>query len=94
MNFLADAPAEVSVLMELAKQVPSLVILAWIVWKFAGVLKDQSAACHEVQKASNACINENSRVLGQVSESFENQRQSIADAVRDAMNGKPHHNVV
>ncbi len=60
-------------LIEIAKQVPALGVLAWIVYKFLGhlhkrdsILKDISNQCHQVQGCATEAVNKNSEILGKV----------------------------
>lgn len=83
MTLLGEA--EMSVMLEMAKQVPSLVVLGWIVTYFlkALALRDQAVAM--AAKETAAVIERNSAALGAVQETLDNHRQTIADAVRDAL---------
>jgi hypothetical protein len=80
------------VLVEAARQVPSLVVLVALVNFFLRALdrRDQTIraiadACHASQAAATAAVQENSRVLGRVGEALDAHRQVIADAVRDGI---------
>lgn len=64
-----------TLLIELAKQVPALVVLVWLVHRFLSYLKTQNeflktaqTECHkvtkEVTKESNEAIRESARALG------------------------------
>ena len=53
---------------EAARQVPALVVLVIVVLIFVSYLTKRDDSCNEVQRDSKRCIEENSRVIGEVSE--------------------------
>lgn len=57
-------------LLEVARQVPGLLALVWLVWKMMGVVRHftdtvqtMQASCHTVQRESVAAISANTEVL-------------------------------
>ncbi len=80
--------------LEILKQVPALAVLAWLVTRFLNeigkrdeVLKDLSAACHDVHQRSIVAVDRNSEALGRIESALDGQRQLTTDAVRDAFSG-------
>lgn len=66
--------------LEIAKQVPSLVVLVLLVWKFITDSRSRDEAMLKV-------IEQNTLALGRVGETLDSNRQSTADAVRDGLAG-------
>ena len=52
-----------NIITEMAKQVPSLGVLAWLVWIFLKDRNRQSDLLRELFSTQRKCIDENTRVL-------------------------------
>ena len=56
---------------EVAKQVPALAVLAWLVWIFLKDRNRQSDLLRELFQENRKCISENTKVLSLAKDRFE-----------------------
>lgn len=79
--------------LELAKQIPSLVVLVWLVVHFLRaqekrdkMIEGLAAQCHVQQAAAAAVIVKNSETLGRIESQLDRHPEAITVAVRDGIN--------
>ncbi|MGY8769557.1 MAG: hypothetical protein ACKVH8_14160 [Pirellulales bacterium] len=69
-------------LIQLGAQVPGMIIMAWVVWKFLGELKNSREAKDKQTEMMVEALNHNSEMMGKCSSALERAERTLADAQR------------